>query len=86
MEEGWCAFMIALISESYLTPETSFNRLHTGIIPNKTGRRVSMISKDDIADMIKLKEECTYDELGELYGIHGSTVCKYIKNYTALHV
>jgi len=56
------------------TPEQSFNYIYTG----KKGR--SLTSKD-IDNMIHLKQtqDLSYNEIGKMYGVSGSTVFRHIQ-------
>lgn len=61
------------------TPEQCFEFLDTLEKPayNKT------ITDEDIRNMIRLKEDMTYKEIGEAYGLSESAAYKRIRRYKA---
>ena len=61
MNENWCALCIAILNPQAATVEKAFELFEKGKI-NKRSR----MSKKDIEDAIKLKEEMTYVELGQI--------------------
>lgn len=75
MNENWCAFCISIIKN--LTPEQSFERFKNA---NRTTNN-SCITKEDIEDMIKLRETLTYSEIAKIYCIDKSAAFKRIKRF-----
>lgn len=76
MEENWYALIIAILLKQ--PPETSFQILEDG----KKNRGKTSLSDNDTLDMIQYrKENLTYREIGEMYGLKDYVVYKRIKYY-----
>lgn len=80
MNECWYAFTVALINHTYLTPESAFEFLNTGIKPRKK-RHNKTIGQFDVIDMIEMKKTMTYKEIGHVYGMKEHAVYSRIRNY-----
>lgn len=75
MNENWCALCIAIILKT--PPETAFQILDIG-----QRNRKSVLDFDDTRYMIKLKSEgLTYKQIGDMYGISDTAVCKRMSYY-----
>ncbi|MDF2881707.1 MAG: hypothetical protein K0R54_2264 [Clostridiaceae bacterium] len=73
MDENWCAFYIAIMTNS--TVEQAFTRWKGVNDYNNS------ISQDDVRDMIEMKKTMTYKQIGEIYGITDGAVNKRIKRF-----
>lgn len=86
MNECWCAFALALISQNYLTPEKAFERLDNG----KPKKRAwydaphKEITRQDVEDMIRMKETMTYKDIGKIYGMKADAVYTRIRRYKGI--
>lgn len=75
MKENYYALLICILKP--ITVEQGFDILNGKF----TKRRNMTITRNDIQDMIRLKQSMTYDEIGELYGLGGAAVYRRIKRY-----
>lgn len=75
MKENYYALLICILRP--VTIEKSFDLLEGRI----TKKRNTSIRKDDIADMIRMKQSMTYEEIGEMYGISKQAVYRRIKRF-----
>jgi DNA-binding CsgD family transcriptional regulator len=76
MNENWCALCVAILKN--VTPEQAFDCLD-GKLKNTNFNHG--ITEQDILDMIELKKNYTYAEIGEMYGISENAVFKRMKRY-----
>jgi len=75
MKENYYALLICILKP--VTVEQSF-RMMNGLFDNVIN---TSITKDDIEDMIRLKQEMTYEAIGKLYGLSKNAVYRRIKRY-----
>lgn len=75
MKENYYALLVCILRP--VTIEKSFDLLDGKI----TKKNNTSISKKDIEDMIRMKQDMTYDELGDMYGISKQAVYRRIKRY-----
>lgn len=74
MLENWYVLCVAILRND-VSIEQAFQIY-------KDGKRLrTVISKEDVEDMIELKKTCTNVEIGYMYGITDGAVCKRIKEY-----
>ena len=76
IHEGALALAVAILSPQYLTPEQSFRKLWG---QTKRPRLAKAISDDDVADMQRLRESMTYQQVGDLYGMKAGAVYNRIR-------
>lgn len=76
MNENWCALCVSILKN--VTPEQAFQYLEE---EPRNIKYNSTLTELDILDMIELKKECTYVELGQMYGISANAVFRRIKRY-----
>jgi hypothetical protein len=82
MDECWCAFCLSIIEE--LLPEQAFVALETGDISDLRKRNILLTDKDT-EDMIAMKKEITFREIGEIYGISTHAVIIRTRRYLQKH-
>lgn len=75
-QEAWAAFAICLIYE--VDPDRAFDIL-SGENPND--KKYNKYTEQDYEDMIRLKEYCTWGEIGEIFGITPSAANKAVTRY-----
>ena len=66
---NWYALQIAI--ELTLPAEKAFDRLYD--------IKYHKVTKEEVADMKKLKKEHTYPELSEIFGMSQYSICGYVK-------
>lgn len=77
MHEGWCALCISILKT--VPPEMAFLMLDGKKF--NSNQRKNYITDADMEDMIKLKAECSYRELGKIYGLSGDSIYRKMKSY-----
>lgn len=75
MKENYYALLICILLP--VTIEKSFDLMEGRI----TKKRNTAITRNDVKDMIQMKQNMTYDEIGEIYGISKQAVYRRIKRY-----
>jgi DNA invertase Pin-like site-specific DNA recombinase len=75
MKENYYALLICILKP--VTIEQGFDFLDGKVtkVQNKS------IHKDDVEDMIRLKQEFTYEDIGRMYGLTKQAVYRRIKRY-----
>lgn len=77
-EDNYLALYIAIIGEC--SPEIAFHRLKYGYSAPR------LLTESDVLDMIKLKEAgLTFQNIGDIYNLHPTTIQKRLKRYTKQH-
>lgn len=75
MKENYYALLICILLP--VTIEKSFDLMEGRI----TKKRNTAITRNDVKDMIRMKQSMTYEEIGEMYGISKQAVYRRIKRY-----
>lgn len=75
MKENYYALLICILKP--VTVELSFHTMN-GVFDKVIN---TAITKDDVEDMIRLKQEMTYEAIGKLYGLSKNAVYRRIKRY-----
>ena len=75
MDEVWYAFLISIVCN--VIPEVAIDMAASGTKKDNN----KFITNSDIEDMIKLKKELTYKELGEIYCMNKDAVYSRIGHY-----
>lgn len=78
--EGWYVLALAIVSPEFLNPEQAFNSFESAR-PLVQHRK---LTKQDVQDMIKLKEKLTYKQIGEIYGMKACAVYNRIRRFKGL--
>lgn len=74
MLENWYVLCVAILRND-VNVEQAFQLY-------KAGEKLrTVITKEDIEDMIKLKETCSYSEIGYMYGLTGHAAYRRIEYY-----
>ena len=76
MKENFYALLICILKPDY-TIDKSLQIMIDGLFKKEN----TTINKSDIEDMIRLKQEMTYEEIGEIYGLSKQAVYRRIKRY-----
>ena len=76
MKENFYALLICILRPDY-TIDMSLQVMVDGLFKKEN----TTIAKTDIEDMIRLKQEMTYEEIGEIYGLSKQAVYRRIKRY-----
>jgi len=78
MKENYYALLICILRPDY-SIDRSLQAMMDEVI---TKKRNTSITKKDIEDMIRMKEQgMTYEKIGQLYGLSKDAVFKRIKRY-----
>ncbi len=85
MNEFWGALAVAIMSQQYLTPEQAFDRLEIGV-PKQLPKRICRrdLTSQDSADMVKLKTNMTYQQIGDVYGLKADAVYNRIRRFKGI--
>lgn len=84
MQENFYALLLALFSPVYLTPEKAFEYLEGGCrVPNRSSRKTHHLTKEDTAEMIRMRQTMTYREIAEVYGLDVHSVFSRIRKAAA---
>jgi len=76
MKENFYALLICILKPDY-TIDKSLQVMVDGLFKKEN----TTIRKPDIEDMIRLKQEMTYEEIGKLYGLSKQAVYRRIKRF-----
>ncbi|HBI73633.1 MAG TPA: hypothetical protein DEG06_05115 [Lachnospiraceae bacterium] len=76
MKENFYALLICILKPDY-TIDMSLQVMIDGLFKKEN----TTIRKPDIEDMIRLKREMTYKEIGEIYGLSKQAVYRRIKRF-----
>ncbi|ABS35858.1 hypothetical protein [Clostridium botulinum] len=76
MNENWCTLAIAVLYERPCTIEQAFELLDKGKFAKNRKK-----SKEDLEDMVKLKEFLSLQEIAEIYGSSESSICQIINKF-----
>ena len=78
MKENYYALLICILRPDY-SIDRSLQAMMDEVI---TKKRNTSITKKDIEDMIRMKEQgMTYEEIGEIYGLTKGAVYRRIKRF-----
>lgn len=75
MKENYYALLICILKP--ITIEQSFNMMN-GVIDTIVN---TSVTKSDIRDMMHMKNNMTYEEIGKLYGLTKQAVYRRIKRF-----
>ena len=76
MKENFYALLICILKPDY-TIDMSLQIMVDGLFKKEN----TTLTKPDIEDMILLKQEMTYEEIGKLYGLSKQAVYRRIKRF-----
>ena len=76
MKENFYALLICILKPS-CTIDVSLQIMMDGVFKKEN----TTIDKPDIEDMIRMKQEMTYEEIGEIYGLSKQAVYRRIKRF-----
>lgn len=76
MKENFYALLICI-----LKPDYTIDKSLQVMIDELFKKENTTIRKPDIEDMIRLKREMTYKEIGEIYGLSKQAVYRRIKRF-----
>ncbi|HDI3055733.1 TPA: hypothetical protein PL548_001408 [Clostridium botulinum] len=75
MNENWCTLAIAIFYKRPCTMEQAIELYNNGkLARNKR-------PKEDIEDMVKLREFLSLEEIAEIYGSSESSICQIINKF-----
>jgi len=77
--DGYLALAVAVLYNRPLTPEMAFQVLAKG--PQAKTALGKVLTEADTEDMIRLKKELSWDQVGYIYGITGHAAFARVKNY-----
>lgn len=76
MDKNWCVLLIAILREKPCTREQAVELYDKGKFAKNRKK-----SKEDLEDMVKLREFLSLKEIAEIYGSSESTVCQLINKF-----
>lgn len=76
MNENWCTLAIAVLYERPCTIEQAFELYNKGKFAKNRKK-----SKEDLEDMVKLKNFLSLQEIAEIYGSSESSICQIINKF-----
>lgn len=79
LQINYFALCISILTPS--TPELSFSLMMEHEKPSILRKCRKDVTKEDVKDMVALKEDLTYKEIAEIYGLKKMTVCSKILRY-----
>ena len=83
-KENLYAFLLALFSPVYLTPEKAFEYLQTGCrVPHRNSRKTHHLTEEDTAEMLRMRQTMTYREIAEVYGVDVHCVFNRVRKNAA---